>query len=96
MKCMSKVPGKNCKHHIAIYTLSTCGWCKKLKKLLQALEIEYEYVDADLLSGEEREKVREEVKKYNPRGSHPTLVIDHGDEVIVGFQEDKVREALTK
>jgi len=93
---MKSVPGKNCEHHVAIYTLSTCGWCKKLKRLLKALDIEYEYVDVDLLPKDEKDKILEEARKHNPRESFPTLVVDHGKEVIVGFKEDKIREVLVK
>ncbi|MCK4717363.1 MAG: glutaredoxin family protein [Thermoplasmata archaeon] len=94
MNC-TKIPGKNCEHQVMIYTLSTCGWCKKLKALLSALDVEHEYVDVDLLTGEELNSVREEVKKHNPRGSFPTLVIDQGAKVIIGFKEDEVKEALS-
>ncbi|MDP7265653.1 MAG: glutaredoxin family protein, partial [Candidatus Thermoplasmatota archaeon] len=94
MNCMKNVPGKNCGHHVAIYTLSTCGWCKKLKRLLKALDIEYEYVDVDLLPKSEKEKIMKEAGKHNPRESFPTLVVDHGKEVIVGFKKDRIREVL--
>jgi glutaredoxin-like protein NrdH len=46
----------------------------------------------DKLEGEERVKVIEEIKKINPNLSFPTLCID--DKVIVGYQEDEIREAL--
>ena len=90
----TKVEGKNRDHHVAVYTLSTCGWCKKIKRLLENLEIEYHYVDIDLLKGEEKEEARSEMKKYNPSGSCPTVVVDHGKDHIVGFKEDRVREVL--
>jgi glutaredoxin-like protein NrdH len=84
----------NAKHKVKAYTLSTCGWCKKTKALLNALSIEYEYVDVDTLSGEERDRVKQEVSKYNPLISFPTLVIDDGKEVIVGFKEDEITKCL--
>ena len=65
------------------------------KKLLKDLDVEYEYVDIDLVKGDEREKVREELRKHNPRMSAPTVVIDDGKNVIVGFDEEEVREALS-
>jgi glutaredoxin len=92
IKC-TKVAGDNCKHKVRIFTLSTCGWCKKLKSLLQALDVEYEYVDVDQASGEEREMIREKIREINPKISFPTMIVDD-DVVIVGFQEDKVREVL--
>jgi glutaredoxin len=91
---MQKVEGKNKNHKVMIYTLSTCGWCKKMKALLKSLDVEYEFVDIDLLYGEEMEKVRGELKKYNSRASCPTLVVDDGKEVIIGFDEEKVRRCL--
>lgn len=91
---MEKVPGNRKDHKVMIFTLSTCGWCKKTKKLLKELDVEYEYVDIDLVKGKEREKVRELLRKYNPRMSAPTIVIDNGAEVIVGYEEEKVRGSL--
>ncbi len=92
---MEKVPGINSEHNVRIYTLSTCGWCRKMKDLLKALGVEYDYIDLDLLSGDERERAREELRQYNPRISTPTLIIDDGKEVIIGFKEDEVRRCLS-
>lgn len=77
---------------IKMYTLSTCSHCKAAKKFLDDCIVKYEFNDVDLLSGEERIAVLEDVKKINPRCSFPTTVIN--DQVIVGFQEDKIRKAL--
>ncbi len=92
---MEKVPGGKKDHKVMIFTLTTCGWCKKTKNLLKDLDVEYEYVDIDTLKGEEREKVRAELRKYNPRMSAPTVIIDDGKNVIVGYDEEEVREALS-
>ena len=46
----------------------------------------------DLLEGKEKEAILEEVRKYNPRVSYPTILI--GDRVIVGLREDEIREEL--
>jgi len=91
----NKVQGKNKKHQVKIYTLSTCGWCKKTKELLNSLDIEYEYIDVDTLPGNELQKVREEVKKHNPRCSYPTIVIDNGKHVIVGYNDDDIKKVLS-
>ena len=79
---------------VKAYTLSTCGWCKKTKELLDALDIEFEYVDVDTLSGDELEAVKQEVARYNPQVSFPTLVIDEGRKVIVGFKSDEISRCL--
>jgi glutaredoxin-like protein NrdH len=77
---------------IKLYTLSTCSHCKSTKKFLNECTVQYEFVDVDLLEGDERKAIIEDIKKLNPRCSFPTLII--GDEVIVGFKEKKIKEAL--
>lgn len=77
-----------------IYTLSTCGWCKKTKALLKALDVEYEYVDVDTLSGDDYTEATDEVKKFNPYRTYPTIVIDHGKQVILGFKDEEIKEKL--
>ena len=77
---------------IKLYSLSTCSHCKSTKKLLNDCTVLYEFVDVDLLEGEERQAILEDVKKFNPKCSFPTIII--GDKVIVGFKEEEIKEAL--
>ena len=77
---------------IKIYTLSTCGHCKATKRFLDECKIKFEFEDVDLLEGEERAAMLEEVKRWNPNCSFPTIII--GDKVIVGYKENEIREAL--
>lgn len=78
---------------VMLYALSTCGWCKKTKNFLDDNRVEYEYEHVDLLKGAERENIMQEVQKWNPRRSFPTVVVDDQD-VIVGFKVDELKEAL--
>lgn len=78
---------------VKIYTLTTCSHCKSTKKFLDDCTIKYEFIDVDLLQGEERAAILEDVKKFNPRCSFPTIII--GDKVIVGFKENEIKEALS-
>jgi glutaredoxin-like protein NrdH len=80
---------------VMLYTLSTCGWCKKTKALLNELKVSYDYADVDLLSKDEKEEVIKELKKWNPACSYPSIIIDD-EQCIVGFKEDKIRKALGK
>jgi glutaredoxin-like protein NrdH len=89
---MRHVEGKAARQLI-LYTLSTCIWCKKTKELLQTLEAGYDYVDVDMLTQADKDSTMEQVKRFNPRCSFPSLVID-GTECIVGFDEQKIREAV--
>ena len=77
-----------------LYALSTCVWCKKTKALLESLKVDYSYTDVDLLSGKEKTEVMDEIKAWNPLCSFPTLVVNKR-KCIVGYDEKKIREALT-
>ncbi|HEX5680078.1 MAG TPA: glutaredoxin family protein [Desulfobacterales bacterium] len=77
---------------VKIYSLSTCSHCKAAKKFLGECTIKYDFVDVDLLEGDERKAIVEDVRKFNPRCSFPTIII--GEKVIVGFKETEIKEAL--
>lgn len=77
---------------IKVYTLSTCSHCKAAKKLLNDNSIAFDFVDVDLLQGDDRQKMIEEVMQYNPDRSFPTILI--GDKIIIGFKENAIKEAL--
>ena len=79
--------------NVKLYALSTCGWCKKTKQLLDTNGVEYDLVYVDLLEGDEREAVLAEVRKWNPRTSFPTVVVN-GSESVAGFKEERLRELL--
>jgi glutaredoxin len=78
---------------VHLYALSTCGWCKRARHFLEDHDIEHECTYVDQLKGAERDEVMKIVRKWNPRGSFPTIVIDDA-EAVAGFKEDKLREAL--
>jgi glutaredoxin-like protein NrdH len=80
------------KGKVMLYALSTCIWCGKTKKLLGELGVSYDYLDIDLLDGGDKHKALDEIAKYNPAKTFPTLVI--GETGIRGFKEDQVRQAL--
>ena len=77
---------------VKMYTLSTCSHCKATKKFLDSCAVQYEFTDVDLLDGEERVAILEDIRKWNPNCTFPTIII--GDTVVVGYREDEIREAL--
>lgn len=81
------------KHKIHVYALSTCIWCKKTLSFLEKNSLDCSHVFIDELEGEEKAKVMEEMKKHNKFGNFPTVVVDDKD-VIVGYDEDKLRKVL--
>jgi glutaredoxin-like protein NrdH len=93
MAKMTEVQGKNKKHEVMLYALSTCLWCKKTKKLLDDLNVTYQYVYVDSLIGKEEEEIMDQVRKYNPECTFPTMVIN-GNKVICGFKEPEIKKAL--
>jgi glutaredoxin-like protein NrdH len=78
--------------NVKLYTLSTCSHCRATKKFLDECRIDYSFTDVDLLQGEEKKAILDEIIKLNPQCSFPTIKI--GDKVIVGFREDEIRKAL--
>ncbi len=91
---LKQVSGEN-RGKIVLFALSTCVWCKKTKKLLEEHGVEFSFVDVDQLEGAEKDSVFQELKKWNPKGSFPTLVINDKD-CIVGYKEEKIREVIGK
>ena len=78
---------------VVLYALSTCGWCRRAKKMLEEHDVEYELVYVDQLEGDEKDAAVSVVAKWNPRKSFPTLVVD--DRVgVAGFKPEQIKEAL--
>ncbi|MFH0835298.1 MAG: glutaredoxin family protein, partial [Candidatus Micrarchaeota archaeon] len=75
------------------YAISTCPWCGKTKALLREMGVEFRYIDVDLLGEADNNAVSDDIVKFNPRFSFPTMVIN-GKKVITGFRENEIREAL--
>jgi len=95
VKIMDKirVEGKNNKHKVMMYAISTCAWCKMTKKFLNESSIEYDYVDVDLASDADHEKITKDITSHGGSPSYPTLIVDDKT-VITGFRKDKIKEAL--
>lgn len=75
-----------------MYSLSTCGVCKSVKKFLAEKGVPFEAKEVDLLEETEKAAAAAEVRRLNPRFSFPTIVI--GGHVVVGFQKDQILKAL--
>jgi len=86
------VAGEN-KGKIMLYALSTCVWCAKTKDLLNKLDVQYDYIFVDLLEGNDKDDAIKEIKKWNPRCSFPTIVIND-EKCITGFKEEEIRKEL--
>ena len=81
-------------HTVILYGLSTCIHCRHAIEFLEQSGVDFDRIYVDKLEGEERAEVLIIVKGYNPRISFPTIVVDNGKYIIVGFQQNELREAL--
>jgi len=77
---------------IKLYALSTCTHCKALMNFLEENKIAFSFVNVDELEGRERREMVKEIKQFNKRCTFPTTVV--GDQVLVGFKEAELKEAL--
>jgi glutaredoxin len=82
------------KGKVVMYGLSTCIWCKKTRQLLTDLGVDFDYIYVDLLNGDEEESAVQEVKRFNPSVSFPTVIIND-ERAILGFDEQAIRKAFT-
>ncbi|MCW3996806.1 MAG: glutaredoxin family protein [Candidatus Bathyarchaeota archaeon] len=89
----SKVPGKKNDHKVIVYALSTCVWCKLTKQFLNENNVEYEFVDVDLLQDKEKSEVHRTILDKGGSLSYPTTIVDDKT-VITGFRKDQLKEAL--
>lgn len=76
---------------VTLYSLSTCPVCKKVKRFLDEKNISYEYIEVDTLDSGEQWLATKELKKYNPQGSYPTVIIS---DVITGYDIERLEKRL--
>jgi len=86
------VEGKN-KGKVVLYAISTCVWCKKTKRLLKGLGVQFDYIDVDLLTDEEKEEAIREMLRWRKRAVYPLVVIDD-KRCIKFYDEEEIKEAL--
>jgi glutaredoxin-like protein NrdH len=87
------VSGPHDEHQVTFYGLSTCIWCRKTRQFLEEQGVKFDYIYLDLIHGEEREDMKEQVRRWNSAVSFPTIVIDN-EQSVAGFKPDKLKEAL--
>lgn len=75
------------KKKVVVYSAVWCPWCKKAKEWLTAQKIPFKEVDV-----EKEPKAAEEMVKKSGQTGIP--VIEIGDEIIVGFDVDRIKKAL--
>ena len=72
---------------VKVYSTPTCPFCHKVKDFLSSNNIQFEDIDVS----SDQDKVKEMVDKSGQMG---VPVVDIEGEIIVGFDKDKISEAL--
>ena len=75
----------------SMYSLSTCPWCNKAKQFFEEQKIPYSYVDYDLASVEEQQRISQEMSSFRMKGFP---VIKVGEEAVVGYSLEKYSELI--
>ena len=78
-----------------MYALTTCLHCKNTKKFLEENNFEVTVIHLDDYCDAQRSDLMEKVRKYNPRGTFPVVLMPNG-KVIVGFRKLLLEEAMKK
>jgi glutaredoxin len=79
---------------VLMYTLSTCPWCRKTKQFFKDKNIPFDFVDYDVVSDEEQDRIVADMRKHTSHISFPYVVID--DKVVQGYNPDKYEELINK
>ena len=72
---------------VTVYSTTTCPFCIRAKQFLKDSNIAFENIDVS----ENQDKAQEMIKKSGQMGV-PVIEIDKT--IIVGFDKDKIKEAL--
>ncbi|WP_368504828.1 glutaredoxin family protein [Alkalihalophilus sp. As8PL] len=72
---------------VIIYSKDTCYYCTKAKKFLEELGVEYTELNVN-----QHPKAYKEIRSKTGTKGVPQLVI--GEETVVGFNPDLIREKL--
>ena len=77
-----------------VFALSTCIHCRHCKEYLNEKGITYKVTHVDQLSKDEQAAALDEIRKYNPACSFPTVIINDGEKVLIGFSKKRFDEEV--
>jgi glutaredoxin-like YruB-family protein len=72
---------------VIVYGTEHCPWCHKTKEFMEENEVKFKYIDV----GADREAAIKMIEKTGQRG---VPVIEIGDEIIIGFDETRIKKLL--
>ncbi|MBI2499769.1 glutathione S-transferase N-terminal domain-containing protein [Candidatus Woesearchaeota archaeon] len=74
-------------HKVVLYTTPTCSWCHKTREFLKQHKIKFEDIDVS----KDYSAAMKMIKKSGQQG---VPVIDIDGNIVVGFDEPKLRRIL--
>ncbi len=77
---------------VSMYTISTCPICRKTKEFFRARDIPFDFVDYDLASENEQNKIASEMMKGIGNIGFPFVRID--DVVVIGYNPERFEQLL--
>lgn len=72
---------------VIVYSTETCPWCNKVKEFLKENKVSFTNKDVS----ENQKNADEMIEKSGQRG---VPVTDIGGEIIIGFNEEKLKKTL--
>ncbi|MFX1294532.1 MAG: glutaredoxin family protein [Promethearchaeota archaeon] len=88
------VQGRISRHKVMLYTISTCIWCRRLKDKLNSRDIQYSYIDIDLIPYMQKEVLKAKLREVKPRLAFPMMFVN--EEFIPNIEIDKKIEELVR
>lgn len=77
---------------VSVYTISTCPVCQKTKEFFRSRGISFDFVDYDLASESEQNKIVAEMMKGSGNIGFPFVRI--GNVVVIGFNPERFEQLL--
>lgn len=76
-------------HTVKVFSTPSCPWCLRAKAYLASKDVDYENIDVS----QDQQAAQQMIARSGQQGV-PQIWID--DEIIVGFDENKIAQLLSK
>ncbi len=86
--------GNNNGRQLIVFSLSTCGFCKRALSFLDKHDFSYRFIHLDQIEPERKRRVKDVLRaRFNISPIFPVLVVDD-KRALTGFTELQWRKAL--
>ena len=78
--------------NVLVFALSTCIHFRRCKEYLDDKGVPYTVTHVDMLESDKRAEAMKRIREYNPACSFPTVIINDGEKVLIGFSKKRFDE----